>query len=174
MDQPFEVRSVGVATLKLTAKEKVLDAPFGAKIIEPYIKHVNKKQPADAQLTLASFESAVLRCGTAEVFSFTVSEAEPALTVSATVRSVVPAGAEGETLGVELFQRATRALKITCAGVSLSANLPAQHVHLSLHETVVKQFLMDYNNKLNSERPAARIHAVARTRDPRRGADRVL
>ena len=40
--------------------------------------------------------------------------------------SVAPPDAEGETLSVELVLRADRQLKIECAGVTLSATLPAQ------------------------------------------------
>ena len=163
------------AKLKLTAKPKALDGPFAAKIVSPFLAHINKKLGPAEQIGLETLESCVVTTAAgAETASYYASEDMPFLTLSSTVRSLIPADASGAALHVELTPRTTRALKIVCSGVTLSANLPAQHVHLSLHETVVKQFLMDYNNKLNSERPAARIHAVARTHDRRiRDADLV-
>ena len=149
--------SGGGCTLKLTAKPKALDGAFGVKIVLPYLNHINKKRLATEQLSLENLESVLVSEPPGRtVASFGISEAAPVVDLSATVRSLVPPGTAGEPLAVELAQRAPRQLKIMCAGVSLSATLPAEHVHLSLHETVVKQFIMNYNDKVNSERPRAK------------------
>ena len=164
--------SGGGFKLKITTKPKALDGQFGAKVLTPFILHVNKKLSASEQLSLEGLESVVVTTESAsEVAAFRISESAPVLDLSATVQSLIPPGAAGEALNVEVAQRTARALKITCAGVSLTATLPEQHVHLSLHETVVKQFVMQYSDKVNAEQkphPKANVtlkvtcHAAAR------------
>ena len=161
MEQPFAVR-LGDCKLKLTAKPKALEGAFGAKIIDPFLAHINKKKTVSAEpILIADLESVTVSDGSgAQLAAFCITETLPSPDLSCSVLSLVPPGAAGSTLSVELLQRATRKLKINCAGVSLSADLPGMHVHLSLHETVVKQFIHQYNNKVNSERPSAKSNVT--------------
>jgi hypothetical protein len=157
MEQPFMVSLKPHARLKLTAKPKALDGQFVAKIVSPFLTHINKKLEPAGQIGLEGLESCVVSTAAGAVTAaYFTSEDVPFLTLTNTVSSVVPEDAVGAVLHVELTPRTTRAFKIVCSGVTLSANLPAQHVHLPLHETVVKQFLMQYNDKVNSERKGAK------------------
>ena len=147
----------GDAKLKLTAKPKVLSGPFNAKIVSPFLLAINKKLADKDQIMLEMLESCIVHTQRGkEIAAFRISEAAPMLDLSMPVESLVPPGSAGEILNVELAARAQRAFKITCCGVTLTANLPGQFTHLPLHETVVKKFVMDYNEKVNSERKGAK------------------
>lgn len=165
-EQEFSVFGAGLPALTLGAAQEVFSEPFGSAILAPYLREANEEAKGEPQLSEASFESVTVtrsamssrgkRCRKA-VALWTVSQAAPSIDFSAMVRSLV---APGETVYVELALRKDRQLKIECAGVSLTATLPAEHVHLSLHTTVVPQFIMQYNDKVNAERPRARANVT--------------
>ena len=163
MEQPFLV-SLGELKLKLTAKPKALGGSFAVKVITPFLSAINKKLGDSDQVYIDALESCLVTTDTqVEVAVFTVTEATPALNLSTTVGSLIPPDGAGETLKVHLARRAMRSLKISCANVTLTANLPKEHIHLSLHETVVKQFLAQYNDKVNSERTGTKCNVTLET-----------
>ena len=158
-EQAFLV-TIGATTLRLKVKSTALDRPFGAKIVMPFLTAANKKiNDPSKQIQLETIEAAIVRriSPTGPTLTiFEISEQAPALDLSVPMHTLVPADSHGEELYVELVPRAPRLLKIECAGVTLSATLGAEHVHLPLHETVVRQFVMNYNEKMAEEKPTAK------------------
>jgi len=131
-------------SLRVTIKPKALFKPFGKTVIEPFLKAVNAKLPEAERVGVEDFERFMVGPGTR--MSDTVSD------LSVTVQSVLPTDTEDQDedqagiVRVDLMPRTTRDVTLIYRHIGFEASLPAQHVHVTLANAVLKGFCKHVNS----------------------------
>ena len=144
-------------TLKLTLKPGALGKPFGKKVVEPFLKHMNAKLGEKEQVAIGDLEKVLIGPGTR--LSDKVTD------LSASVSSVTPDDVDGEAR-VDLIPRKKRNVRLVCSGVQLDVTVPAELVHVPLSHSIVPRFLTSLNDKC--ERQRIRYTAHPAPADPER------
>jgi hypothetical protein len=153
--QVFSVRFSEAKGIKLTAKPKALDKPFGKTIIEPFLKWWNTKHEDDTDVTLDDLEEVVL-------------EGSSAINLSATVRTVVqgvessddPGGTS--SLSVEVHRRKERQLVFALAGIELPMTISPKFVQAPLSLYAFPEFLRTVNSQYGVEIQPREVAQVRR------------
>ena len=125
-------------TLRLILKPGALSKPFGKKIVEPFLKHVNTKLGEKEQVSIDDLEKVLI--GPGDRLSDRVTD------FSASVKSVTPEDVNGQAR-VDLIPRKARDVRLVCSGVQLDVTVPPDLVHIPLNRSIVPQFLTSLNKK---------------------------
>lgn len=135
--------------VKLTTKAKALDNTLGDKLVIPFLKWYNGKRAAEAHLSIEDLEEVTL-------------EGE-AISLSATVRSVQPNGADSSTpLRVDLIRCKERELCFRLAGIMLPMTCKAKFVAAPLSLYALPELLRTANQQYDVDLALGDIAQVRR------------
>jgi hypothetical protein len=158
-EQVFRVRLDSGEHIKLTAKPKALDKPFGKTIVAPFLKWWNAKHEDDE-------EHAELTSDDLEVVRLASSPVDLSMSVRAIISAATSSAEQGsDVLPVDVLRRKERLVCFTLAGIELPMTISAKFVHAPLSLYAFPEFLRTVNGQYGVEILPREVAQVRFARD---------